>query len=36
MNENKYLKQAMEELAHLSGETGFQRLIEARVGFLRD
>jgi len=36
MNENKYLKQAMEELAHLSGEPGFQRIIEARVGFLRD
>ena len=36
MSENKYLKQAKEELAYLSGETGFQRLVEARAGFLKD
>lgn len=36
MNENKYLKQAKEELAYLSGEPGFQRLVEARAGFLKD
>ena len=34
--ENKYLKQAMEELGYLSGDPDFKRLIEARVGFLRD
>ena len=36
MNENKYLKQAKEELAYLSGKPGFQRLVEARAGFLKD
>lgn len=36
MSENKYLKQAKEELAYLSGEPGFQRLVEARAGFLKD
>lgn len=36
MSENKYLKQAKEELAYLSGEPDFQRLVEARAGFLKD
>ena len=36
MEENKYLKQAMEELGYLSSEPDFKRLIDARVGFLRD
>lgn len=36
MSENKYLKQAKEELAYLSGDPDFQRILEARVGFLRD
>ena len=34
--ENKYLKQAKEELAYLSGDPGFKRLVDARAGFLRD
>ena len=34
--ENKYLKQAQEELGYLNGDPAFRRLIEARVGFLRD
>ncbi len=34
--ENKLLKQAKEELAYLSGDKDFKRLVEARVGFLRD
>ena len=34
--ENKYLKQALEELEYLSGDPDFQRLVEAREGFLRD
>jgi predicted transposase/invertase (TIGR01784 family) len=34
--ENKYLKQAMEELGYLSEDPDFKRLIEARAGFLRD
>ena len=34
--ENKVLKQAMNELAHLSGTPGFRRLVEAREGFIRD
>ena len=36
MEGNKYLKQAMEELEYLSSEPDFQRLVEAREGFLRD
>lgn len=36
MEENKYLKQAREELAYLSGDPDFQRLLESRAGFLRD
>ena len=35
-NENKYLKQAKEELAYLSGDPDFKRLVDARAGFLRD
>ena len=34
--ENKLLKQAEEELAYLSGDPDFKRLVDARVGFLRD
>ena len=34
--ENKYLKQAQEELGYLNGDPAFRRLIEARAGFLRD
>lgn len=33
---NKYWKQAEEELAYLSGDPDFQRLVEARAGFLMD
>lgn len=36
MCENKYWKQAMEELEYLSGEPNFQRLVESRAGFLMD
>lgn len=36
MEENKFLKQAREELAYLSGDPDFQRLLEARAGFLWD
>ena len=36
MSENKYWKQAMEELEYLSGEPDFQRLVESRAGFLMD
>ena len=36
MCENKYWKQAMEELEYLSGEPDFQRLVESRAGFLMD
>lgn len=36
MEENKYWKQAKEELAYLSGDPDFQRLVEARAGFLMD
>ena len=36
MVENKYWKQAREELAYLSGDEDFQRLVEARAGFLMD
>ena len=34
--ENKFLKQAEKELAYLSGDPDFKRLIQAREGFLRD
>ena len=34
--ENKYLKQAMEELQHLSNDPGFERIVESREKFLRD
>lgn len=33
--ENKYLKQAMEELKHLSNDHGFERLVQSREDFLR-
>ena len=36
MCENKFLKQAKEELAYLSGDEAFQYLVEARAGFLMD
>ena len=36
MKENKYLKQAKEELAYLSGDPCFQQEVEARAGMLRD
>jgi predicted transposase/invertase (TIGR01784 family) len=36
MSENRFLKQAKEELAYLSGDPGFQRLVESRAGFLKD
>lgn len=36
MCENRFLKQAKEELAYLSGDPDFQRLVEARAGFLMD
>lgn len=36
MKENKYLKQAKEELAYLSGDPSFQQEVEARAGMLRD
>ena len=36
MSENKYWKQAKEELNYLSGDEDFMRLVEARAGFLRD
>ena len=35
-DENPVLKQAMKELAHLSGTPGFRRIVEAREGFIRD
>ena len=34
--ENRLLKQAKEELGYLSGTPDFKRLVDARVGFLRD
>ena len=34
--ENRFLKQAEEELAYLSGDEDFKRLVKAREGFLRD
>lgn len=36
MCENKFYKQAREELASFSGDENFRRLVEARVGFLMD
>lgn len=33
---NKYLEQAEKELGYLSGDPDFKRLVNARVGFLRD
>ena len=36
MEENKYYKQAREELAYLSGDPYFQRDVEDRAGFLMD
>lgn len=36
MSENKYWKQAMEELEYLSGDADFQRLVESRYRFLAD
>ncbi len=36
MKENKYLKQAREELAYLSSDPDFQLLVESRAGMLRD
>lgn len=36
MSENRFLKQAKEELAYLSSDPDFQRLVEARAGFLKD
>ena len=36
MCENKYWKQAIEELEYLSEEPDFQRLVESRAGFLMD
>ena len=36
MSENKFLKQAKEELAYLSGDPDFQRLVESRAGMLKD
>ena len=36
MCENRFLKQAKEELAYLSGDPDFQLLVESRAGMLRD
>ena len=36
MSENIFLKQAKEELAHLSGDSDFQLLVESREGMLKD
>ena len=36
VEENKFLKQAKEELAYLSGDPDFQRLVESRAGMLMD
>ena len=36
MSENKFLKQAKEELAYLSGDPDFQLLVESRAGMLKD
>ena len=36
MEESDCLKQAKEELAYLSSDPDFKRLVDARAGFLRD
>ncbi|MBQ2917491.1 MAG: Rpn family recombination-promoting nuclease/putative transposase [Clostridia bacterium] len=36
MGENRFLKQAKEELAYLSGDPDFQLLVESRAGMLKD
>ena len=36
MEESNCLKQAKEELAYLSSDPDFKRLVDARAGFLRD
>lgn len=36
MSENKFLKQAKEELAYLSSDPDFQLLVESRAGMLKD
>ncbi len=36
MGENRFLKQAKEELAYLSDDPDFQRIVEARAGMLKD
>ncbi len=36
MEENRFLKQAKEELAYLSGDPDFQLLVESRAGMLKD
>ncbi len=36
MGENRFLKQAKKELAYLSGDPDFQRIVEARAGMLKD
>ena len=36
MSENKFLKQAREELAYLSNDPDFQLYVESRAGMLRD
>ena len=36
MEESECLKQAKEELAYLSSDPDFKRLVDARAGFLRD
>ena len=36
MSENKFLKQAKEELAYLSGDENFKFLVEDRTRFLMD
>lgn len=36
MSENRFLKQAKEELAYLSGDPDFQLLVESRAGMLKD
>ena len=36
MSENRFMKQAKEELAYLSGDPDFQLLVESRAGMLKD
>ncbi len=36
MRENRFLRQAKKELSYLSGDPDFQRLVDARAGFLKD